>query len=62
MVGKRLWAGIVAVDILIAALLFGARPGETISHMAGRKLDSWGGPLCAILDRIDPDHCAKVRF
>ena len=63
---KRLgrWAfGVaVALDILLGAVVFGTRPGETISHAANRNPGGWGGPVCAALDVIDPGHCAKVTY
>lgn len=51
----------LSIDML-ANVLFGGRAGETVSLRAARA-DLKGKPigciLCRILDRIDPDHCAK---
>lgn len=51
----------VALDILLAAFI-GANRGETVSHYANRHRDTWGGPVCAVLDTLDPNHCANVRY
>jgi hypothetical protein len=52
---------LIGLDITLAAP-FGARHGETFSHYANRHIDSWGGPVCAVLDAFDPGHCGKVRY
>lgn len=54
-------AVLVGCDITVGAMI-GARPGETISHYANRHRATWGGPVCAVLDAIDPDHCARVTY
>jgi hypothetical protein len=62
---KGIWGYVVgvlvALDILVAALA-GAHHGETISHAAQRHRDTWGGPVCAMLDIPDPGHCARVTY
>jgi LDH2 family malate/lactate/ureidoglycolate dehydrogenase len=60
-IGAWALAVLVALDILLAALL-GGHTGETVSHMAQRHRDTWGGAVCAVLDALDPEHCATVRY
>ena len=59
--GRYLFNIWLSVDML-ANVLFGGRAGETVSLRAARAAEKGlpiGCVLCAILDRIDPHHCAK---
>jgi hypothetical protein len=52
----------VAIDQLANVLALGD-PDETISsraEKARRKGKRWGCVLCALLDRLDPGHCARA--
>jgi hypothetical protein len=60
-VGNWALGVLIAADIVGAALI-GAKHGETISHYAGRNADTWGKPICAVLDVFDKDHCVKVTY
>jgi hypothetical protein len=58
---QRVHRILIALDQLINTILNGY-PHETISSRAekarlnGKK---WGCVLCKVLDRLDPNHCAK---
>jgi hypothetical protein len=52
---------LIGLDITLAAP-FGAGHGETFSHYASRHIETWGGPVCTVLDAFDPDHCRKVTY
>lgn len=55
------WRLAKAADQL-ANVLFLGMEDETISsraYKASLKGKAWGCVLCKILDRIDPNHCAK---
>ncbi len=58
----RRWFGtvLIALDQLFNAVLGGA-PDETISSRLGRHRARWWGRAgCAVLDRLDADHCRKA--
>lgn len=56
------WNLLIAIDQLINTL-FGGDPDETISSRAGKYAADRRGwfpcVLCKLLDKIDPNHCAK---
>jgi hypothetical protein len=59
--GRYLFHNWLSLDMLVNTLT-GGRPGETVSLRAARAQEKGkpiGCVLCAILDRIDPHHCAK---
>jgi hypothetical protein len=61
-VPKYLFGLLVAVDQFVNALL-GGYADETISFRAAvarSNGERWGCVLCKLLDKIDPDHCAKT--
>jgi hypothetical protein len=61
-VPKYLFSLLVAIDQFVNALL-GGYADETISYrsaVAMRRGERWGCVLCKLLDKIDPDHCAKT--
>lgn len=52
---------LILLDVAVNRLFNGRV--ETISARAGRGVESgkaWACALCGMLDRIDPDHCAKA--
>lgn len=56
------WRIAVALDQLANVVLFLGDPDETLSsraEKARRRGKRWGCVLCALLDRLDPDHCRK---
>lgn len=53
----------VAFDQLVQAAANKGIPGETISARAGKAMvrgRRWGCVLCALLDRIEKDHCRRA--
>ena len=58
----RAWTIAVAHDQLANAA-FGGHEDETLSSRAGkaaREGKRWACVFCRLLDRFDPDHCAKA--
>ena len=62
---KWFWEILIAVDQLLNAIL-GGSADETISSRCGKRLRAVKaagtkcylcGPLCWLLDKIDPGHC-----
>jgi hypothetical protein len=50
----------IAFDQLLNTI-FGGDPDETISSRMG-KTNSWiGRAMCWLMDKIDKNHCARVR-
>lgn len=59
---RYFWNFLIAIDQLLNTML-GGDPDETISSRAGKYAAVQRGwipcVLCKLLDRIDPNHCAK---
>lgn len=56
------WNNLICLDYQLNALLFGL-PGQTLSARAAtarRDNRVWGCVLCALLDRIDAEHCTRA--
>lgn len=57
--GRRAWELAEGFDRLANAAV-GGESEMTLSAHAGRDADrTWAAVLCALLNRVDPDHCKK---
>jgi len=55
---------LVWIDIGFNVFAFGGSPYETISSRVGRQRDEgrrWACIFCKLLDKLDPQHCAKSK-
>jgi hypothetical protein len=65
---KRTWKwalpGLLAIDMFFNGLLFCGDFGQTISACWGQTytVSALARAGCAVLDRIDPDHCVKAAL
>lgn len=59
---KLVWIVLLSIDVTLNRIFNGRV--ETISSRAGRARSSgrrWGCWLCAVLDKIQPEHCANAQ-